>query len=131
MGIKSLAIIAAACAAAGAAAPSQAQDFRAPTTTFFMEIPLDARSPKEQAPNFGLQLQGSRPYETLRVDQRMFRFLPALAGVEATWIIAGAVGVVAVASISHKDSGTSQQLEQQKQQQMQQQPPGDPCVCWR
>jgi hypothetical protein len=131
MRIKSLAVIAAACAAAGAAGPGHAQDFRAPMTTFFMEIPLDARSPKEQAPNFGLQLQGSQPYQALRVDRNLFRLLPAVAGVEATWIIAGAVGVVAVASITHKDQGTSQQLEQQKQQQMQQQPPTTPCVCWR
>jgi hypothetical protein len=134
MGVKSLAVIAAACAAAGVAAPGHAQDFRAPMTTFFMEIPLDARSPKAQAPNFGLQFQGSRPYPALRVDRNLFRFLPAIAGVEATWIVAGAVGVVAVASIAHKDPGTSQQLEQQKQQQMQQQtqqPPTDPCVCWR
>ena len=131
MGVKSLAVIAAACAAAGVAAPGYAQELRAPMTTFFMEIPLDARSPKEQAPNFGLQLQGSRPYQTLRIDQKMFRFLPALAGVEATWIVAGAVGVVAVASIAHKDSGTSQQLQQQQQQQAQDQPATGPCTCFQ
>lgn len=118
MGVKSLAVIAAACAAAGAALPSQAQELRAPMTTFFMEIPLGARSAKEQAPNFGLQLQGSRAYQSLRIDQKMFRLLPAIAGVEATWIIAGAVGVAAVASIAHKDKATSHQLEQQKQQQL-------------
>jgi hypothetical protein len=117
MGVKSLAVIAAACAAAGAA-PCQAQELRAPMTTFFVEIPLDARSPGEHAPNFGLQLQGSRPYQSLRVDQKLFRFLPSIAGVEATWIVAGAVSVVAVASITHKDAATSQQLEQQKQQQL-------------
>ncbi len=119
MGIKSFAVIAAACAAAGVSAPGHAQELRAPMTTFFMEIPLDARSPKEQAPNFGLQLQGSRPYQTLRVDQKLFRFLPAIAGVEGTWIVAGAVGVVAVAGITHKDKGTSQQLQQDQQQQLQ------------
>jgi hypothetical protein len=134
MGVKTFAVIAAACAAAGAAAPSAAQDLRAPMTTFFMEVPLDARSPKEQAPNFGLQFQGSRPYQALRVDQKMFRLLPAIAGVEATWIIAGAVGVAAVASIAHKDKGTEQQLNQDKQlqqQQMQQQgqPSSGPCAC--
>lgn len=118
MGVRSLAVVAAACAAAGVAGPGHAQDFRAPMTTFFMEIPLDARSPGEQAPNFGLQFQGSRPYQTLRVDRKMFRFLPAVAGVEATWIVAGAVGVVAVASITRKDPGTSQQLQQQQQQQL-------------
>lgn len=117
MAIKSLAVLAAACAAA-LAAPCQAQELRAPMTMVFMEIPLDARSPKEQRPNFGLQLQGSRAYQSLRVDRRMFEFLPVIAGVEGTWILAGAVGLVAVASIAGKDSATSQQLAQQKQQQL-------------
>lgn len=133
MVVKSLAVIGATCAAAGMALPCHAQDFRSPMTTFFMEIPLDARTPKEQAPNFGLQLQGSRPYQTLRVDRNLFRLLPAVAGIEATWVVAGAVGVVAVASIAHKDGGTTQQMEQQKQQQIQQQQmqshSTDPCVC--
>lgn len=122
MGVKSLAMVAAACAAS-LALPAQAQEFRTPTTTFFMEIPLDARSPKEQKPNFGLMLQGSRPYQAVRVDQKMLSFLPALGGIEATWIVAGAVGVAAVASIAHKDKGTTQQMNQQKQQQAQECPP--------
>lgn len=118
MGIKSLAVISAACAA-GLAAPCPAQELRAPGTMFFMELPLDARSPAEQHPNFGLQLQGGRPYQTVRVDQRMFRLLPeAIAGIDTTWIVAGAVGVVAVASIAGKDKGTSQQLDAEKQQQL-------------
>ncbi len=120
MGAKSLAMIAAAWAAS-IAAPCHSQEFRTPTTTFFMELPLDARSPKEQAPNFGLQLQGSRPYQFLRIDQRTlqgFKFLPALGGIEGTWVVAGAVGVVAVASITHKDKGTQQQMSAQQQQQL-------------
>jgi hypothetical protein len=120
MGAKSLAMLAAACAAS-LTAPCSAQELRAPTTTFFMEIPLDARSPKEQLPNFGLQLQGSRPYQSVRVDQRTFqsfKFLPALGGIEPIWIVAGAVGVVAVASIAHQDKSTTQQLDAQKQQQL-------------
>jgi hypothetical protein len=116
MGIKSFAILAAACAAA--AVPCSAQEMRTPMTTFFMELPLDARSPREQMPNFGLQLQGSRPYQSLRIDQKTLNFLPALGGIEATWIVAGAVGVAAVASIAHKDKGTSQQMAEQKQQQL-------------
>lgn len=118
MGAKSLAMVAAAYAVS-LAAPCYSQEFRTPMTMFFMEVPLDARSPKELAPNFGLQLQGSRPYQSLRVDQRMlqsFNFLPA--GIEATWLVAGAVGVVAVAGIAHKDKGTEQQMDAQKQQQL-------------
>jgi hypothetical protein len=99
-----LAVLAAACAAA-LAAPCQAQELRAPTTLVFMEIPLDARSAKEQRPNFGLQLQGGRAYQSLRVDRKLFEFLPVLAGIEGASILAG------------KDGATSQQLAQQKQQQ--------------
>jgi hypothetical protein len=116
MGVKSLAVLAVACAAA-LVAPCQAQELRAPMTTFFMEFPLDARSAREQRPNFGLQLQGSRAYQSLRVDRRMFELLPALAGIEATWIVAGAVGVVAVAALAGKDKATSEQLEEDRQQQ--------------
>ena len=119
MGFKSLAVIASACTLAGLAAPCEAQELRAPMTTFFMEIPLDVRSPAQHA-NFGLQLQGSRAYQSLRIDRKMLDFLPALAGIEATWVVAGAVGVVAVASIAHKDKRTTQQLEQEKEQQRQQ-----------
>lgn len=118
MGAKSLAMIAAACAAAFAA-PGYAQEFRTPMTMFFMEVPLDAKSPREQMPNFGLQLQGSRPYQSLRIDQRTlhsFNFLPD--GIEATWLVAGAVGVVAVAAIARQDKATEQQLDTQKQQQL-------------
>ena len=92
MGARSLAVIAATCAAA-VVAPGQAQELRTPSTMIFMEVPLDAKSPREQMPNFGLQLQGSRPYQSLRIDQRTlhsFNFLPD--GIEATWLVAGAVG---------------------------------------
>jgi len=117
MGARSLAILAAACAAS-LAAPCLAQELRTPTTMFFMELPLGARTAKELAPNFGLQIQGSRPYEIVRIDRRMLGLFPALAGVEATWLVAGAVGVAAAAAIAHKDKGTAQQLDQEKQQQL-------------
>lgn len=116
MASKSLALLAAACAAT-VAAPAHAQELRSPTTTFFMEIALDARAPGEQVPNFGLQISGGPRYPSLRVDRQMFRLLPALAGIEATWLVAGAVGVVAVAAISSKDSSTTQALEADKQAQ--------------
>lgn len=117
MGAKSLAILAAACAATFTA-PCFAQEIRAPTTMFFLEVPLGARTAKDGTPNFGLELQGTRPYEAVRIDRRMFNLLPALAGVEATWIVAGAVGVAAVAAVTHKDKATTQQLNEDKQQQL-------------
>lgn len=117
MGAKSLAILAAACAAS-LAAPCLAQEVRAPTTMFFVEVPLGARTATEMTPNFGLELQGTRPYDAVRIDRRMFNLLPALAGVEGTWIVAGAVGVVAIAALTHKDKATTQQLNADKQQQL-------------
>lgn len=123
MGVKSLAVIAAACAG-GVIAPAHAQEMRTPTTMVFMEIPLDAHTVREQMPNFGLLFQGSRPYQTLRLDQKMFRsfrYRPgfALAGIEATYLVAGALGLVAVASVASKDGATTQQLNQAKAKQQQ------------
>jgi hypothetical protein len=117
-------MLAAACAAS-LALPCGAQEFRSPTTTVFMEFPLTA-SAREFKPNFGLQYQGSRPNQTIRFDQRTFQrlqFLPAVAGIEGAWIVAGAVGLVTVAAVAHKDSGTTQQLNQAKQQQAEECPP--------
>jgi hypothetical protein len=115
MGLKHLAVVAAACAAS-MAAPCFAQEFRSPMTTFYMAIPLDAKSVKEQMPSFGLQIQGREPHQAVRIDTQTFKFLPTIAGIEGTWIVAGAVGVAAVAALSHKDKGTSQQLQQEQQQ---------------
>jgi hypothetical protein len=117
-------MLAAACAAS-LALPCAAQEFRSPTTTVFMELPLDAK-PREFTPNFGLQFQGNRANQSIRFDQRTFQrlqFLPAIAGIEGVWVVAGAVGLVAVAAVAHKDGATSQQLAQQKQQQAEECPP--------
>src|SRR6266850_6471221 len=73
MVIKHLAVSAAAAAATLIAAPAFSQEFRAPMTTFFVAVPLDARSHKEFTPNFGLQFQGSRPYQAVRVDYQTFK----------------------------------------------------------
>ena len=118
MVIKHLAVSAAAAAATLIAAPAFSQEFRAPTTTFFVTVPLDARSHKEFTPNFGLQFQGSRPYQAVRVDYQTFKFLPgALAAVEIKYVVAGAVAIGAVAAVSHKDKKTSATFQQQQAEQ--------------
>jgi len=117
MEAKRIAAIAAACAAA-VTPPCVAQELRAPMTTFFVEVPLGARSAKENSLNFGLQVSGSRAYRAIRIDQRTFRLLPVIAGMEMSWVVAGAIGVTAVAAIAHKDKGTTQQLDQEKQAQL-------------
>lgn len=75
MGSRLLAMAAAAAAAGFVALPALAQEIERPaTTTFFMSIPLDGRS---ATPNFGLQFQGSRPYQFVKFDYQTFRALPA------------------------------------------------------
>jgi len=118
MGIKHLAVSAAAAAATLIAAPAFSQEFRAPMTTFFVAVPLDARSHKEFTPNFGLQFQGSRPYQAVRVDYQTFKFLPgALAAIEIKYVVAGAVAIGAVAAVSYKDKKTSATFQQQQAEQ--------------
>ena len=118
MGIQHFAF-AAALAAAFVAAPAASQEIsRVPTTTFFISLPLDAATHKEAVPNFGLQFQGARPYQSVTVDYQTFRMLPAaLAAVEAKYIIVGAVALGAAVVVAKKDSSTSSNLAAQQQQQ--------------
>ena len=115
MVIKHLAVAAAAAAATLIAAPAFSQELRAPMTTFFVAIPLDASTHKEQTPNFGLQFQGMKPYQSVKVDYQTFKFLPAaLAAMEVKYIVAGAVAVGAAVAVAKKDKQTSQSFAQQQ-----------------
>ena len=116
MGLKHIAVSAAAIAATLVAAPAFSQEFTTPMTKFFIAVPLDARNAKEQMPNFGLQFQGSRAYQTVTVDYNTFRLVPAaIAGaVEAKYIVAGALAVGAAVAVAKKDKGTSQSFQQQQ-----------------
>ena len=118
MVIRHLAVSAAAVAATLFAAPAFSQELVAPMTKFFVSIPLDATTKKDFAPNFGLQFQGSRPYQAARIDYQTFKLLPgALAAVQVKYLVVGAVAVGAVAATTHKDKGTSQSFQQQQQAQ--------------
>ena len=115
MVIKHLAVSAAAAAATLIAAPAFSQELNAPMTKFFFSIPLDASTKKDFAPNFGLQFQGSRAYQTMQVDYQSFKFLPAaIAAMEVKYIVAGAVAVGAAAAVAKKDKQTSQSFAQQQ-----------------
>lgn len=122
MGIKHVAVGGALLGAATiVSAPAIAQEVRTPMTMFFVAIPLDARNAKEQAPNYGLQFQGSRPYQNVRIDYDTFKFLPgAFAGIEMKYVVAGGVALVAALASTHKsksEQATSQQFQQEQQQQ--------------
>jgi len=115
MGIKHIAVSAAAAAATLIAAPAFSQELRAPMTTFFVAIPLDASTHKEQTPNFGLQFQGMKPYQSVKVDYQTFKFLPAaIAAMEVKYVVAGAVAVGAAVAVAKKDKQTSQSCAQQQ-----------------
>ena len=121
MGIKQVALAAALGASASVSTSALAQEIVTPMTKFFVAIPLDARNAKEQALNFGLQFQGSQPYQSVKIDYQSFKLLPAAAGgLELKYIVAGAVAVGAAVAATHKsksEQAQSQQFAQQQQQQ--------------
>lgn len=120
--------IAAVGAAIMVAMPAAASDLNqsAPGMMFFVSVPLDAKTPKQQMPALGLSFQGERAYQRVVVDTRMFQaadrlgFGP-LAGIEAKWIIAGVVAAGAGVAVASKDKKTTDTHQQQQQQQIQQQ----------
>ena len=118
MGIKHVAVGAVTAAATLFAAEALPQELVVPMTKFFVTLPLDARTAKEQMPNFGLQFQGSRPYQSVQVDYQTFKVLPAaLAGIEAKYVVAGAVALGAILAVSRKDKKTSESFQQQQAEQ--------------
>jgi len=120
MGIKPIAALAA-LAASVFAAPAHSQAFgevTSPMTSFFVAIPLDGSTRKEQEMNFGLKFQGSRPYQAVKVDYKTFKFLDAaIAGVEAKYIVAGAVALGVGVAMTKKDKSQSQSFQQQQAEQ--------------
>ena len=83
MGSRLLAL-AAAAAAGFVAVPALSQEIERPaTTTFFVSIPLDSRT---APPSFGVQFQGSRPYQFVKFDYQTLRALPAaFSAIEAKY----------------------------------------------
>ena len=91
------------------------------STMFYVSIPLGWElERKDRELSFGLQLQGRREAQAVRIDSKILNFLPA-GGLEAKWILAGVVAVGATMALAGKDKATTQQLQQQQTQQEQQQ----------
>ena len=118
---QSFAVAAAAAAAALFAAPAFSQafsDVRSPMTSFYVAVPLDGATRKDSQWNFGLQFQGSKPYQSVKVDYQTFKFLDAaIAGVEMKYLVVGAVAVGAAVAVAKKDKSQSQSFQQQQAQQ--------------
>lgn len=140
MGVKQAAVFATALIASAPALADEIinQQITTPLTMFYVSIPLGGSSAKERAPAYGFALQGKRQYETVYVDTRtLSAFEGVLAGIEAKWLIAGAVvvGAGAYAVSKNRDRSTNYSSSQNQQQQnsppQQPAPPGcdpqDPC----
>jgi hypothetical protein len=105
---------------------ASAQEMRpgVPSVLYFVSIPIDGITRKDNEPVMGFALQGSRPFQAVRFDSRMMNFLGT--GLEAKWLLAGAVAAGGAVAVSRKDKSVTQQQRQQAQQQAQQ-PPAPPC----
>ena len=133
MGVKQ---VAAFIALLAAAAPSQANDFlspqlNSPGAMLYVSVPLGSLTAKERAASYGLALQGSRPYERIMVDSRMFNFVEGvIAGIELKWLIVGAVVVGAGYYATRKDDDRSGGYSgSQNNQQNNNPPPPPPADC--
>jgi hypothetical protein len=122
--------LAAAAALAAIAMPSLAFDAAesGASTMFYISIPLDFRlSRKEQQQwSAGLQLQGKRDYQAVRIDSRMLNYF-SLNDIDAKWMIAGLVAAGATVAIGSKDKSTTSSLQQQQTQNQQQSGGSAPC----
>jgi hypothetical protein len=114
--------LAAAAAMLAIATPTPAFDAAetGASTMFYISIPLDFRlSRKEQQQwTAGMQLQGKRDYQAIRIDSTMLNAF-SLNDIDAKWIIAGLVAAGAAASIGSKDKSTTSNLQQQQTQNQQ------------
>ena len=95
---------------------AQAQDLRPihPSVVYYLSIPLGAESRAEREPVVGFALQGSRPYQFVRMDTRLMN-LAGAGAIEAKWLIVGAVAAGAAALAGGQDSSVEAQRAQQEQ----------------
>lgn len=90
-------------------------------TVFYVSIPLDRPSSEV---SFGLRLQGNREHQAVNIDSRVLRFV-SLGGIEAKWILAGALAVGAAAAA--KSDKRAEQRAQAAAPAAQPQPCAQPC----
>jgi hypothetical protein len=116
MALKKLAAIAAMLSLATPSLAFDPTEAAGASTMFYISIPLDLRlSRKEQQWTAGMQLQGKREYQAIRIDSMMLNAF-SLNDIDAKWIIAGLVAAGAAAAIGSKDKGTTSSLQQQQTQ---------------
>src|ERR671915_240326 len=111
--------LAAAAAVLAFATPSLAFDTgeAGASTMFYISIPLDFRLPRKELQwSAGLQLQGKREYQAVRIDSTMLNAF-SLNDIDAKWMIAGLVAAGAAGGVGGQDKRTTRCLQQQQTQQ--------------
>jgi hypothetical protein len=100
--------------------------FDSARTIFYVSIPL---APQAAPMSFGMRLQGSREHQAVDIDARMLR-LVSVGGIEAQWLLAGALAVAAAAAIGG-DKRAEQQAAATPQPRTSPAPAPQPCpqVC--
>ena len=137
MVFRKLAAAAAVLAAATPAAAFDPGEQATALTMFYISIPLDSwPSRKEASWSAGLQIQGKRDFQAIRIDSTMLRYF-SLNDIDAKWMVAGLVTLGAAAAVAYKDKKTTNELQQQQTQQQATggggpaapcpRPPTDPC----
>jgi len=116
----------------------------APSTQVYLRVPLGPASAADRKPSFGLAVKHSAQGATFMLDSRTLdtavrNYQAEVAGgIEAKWLIVGAVALgaaVAIGTRTKSENQEQQQQNQRKQQQQQQQPQQQqqqaqhPCTC--
>ena len=79
---------------------------------FYVSIPLDFQLSRKERQQWtaGMQLQGKRDYQAIRIDSTMLNVF-SLNDIDAKWMIAGVVATGAAVAIGSKDKKTTDNLQ--------------------
>jgi hypothetical protein len=117
MALKQLAALAALVVVSTPVFSQDISTYQAPGVMFYYSVPLDAQKRKDFTLNYGMRIQGNRPYEVVNLDSRLMNSFLPLGGLEVKWIVAGVVAAGGAVAVAHKNKGTQQQYQQQQQAQ--------------
>src|SRR5574338_1660036 len=100
-------ITAAIAASTIACTPALAQELgtMAPNSTlFYVSIPLDGKTQKENVPSFGLAMRGAKDYQVVNFNDRMVNNMIAHLegsgfGIETAWLVVGGVAAAAAVAV--------------------------------
>jgi hypothetical protein len=94
--------------------PAFSQELRAePSVLYFVTLPFGGESRRDREPVIGFSFQGRQAHQRLRLDSRILHFVEG--GVEAKYLLVGAVALGAAALAGSKDRSVEAQRAQAAQ----------------